>query len=1247
MPNSFSSPPLPPTLRQPKSPGSRSTSSFSLHSIDTPPLPQWDTPTSPYTTMTRSSRHVLSPHRAAPAPPPVPPLPSSSPANGMYSVPFPPASPSPHLKSSPIVRSISSSSSYSTASSSSSTASQRVSTPPPPPARTRRASKTSSKLLPALPLSISIASSEHSSPCLSPATSTRSKRVAVNYSTEGIGLGLNLVDDVQIVVSREGRRSRAVSVSYGSNTSVASINSEDLACLPTPSTSTFCYSPNSIVNDRTPSRSSMRPTISIPSPNGNSDTPPRPARRSTSAYPSPASASTNASTIRRSPLIAPEPISLTPQSQSDLVPPRTNFSRSISPSGDSISTVTLSPASTPRPFITDIPSQPIVTAPPESSSVLASALEEAAPSIPMGGRKRDSAQRRLSALRGLVANLDFNQPWSFTENPLAEENLFSPEPESKERQEDNTHNSYFWACGNESIDYTSEHPSDSSDESCIMSSSSEEALSSPVHSISPPSRYLQESTPKSVIQPDIAESHGWPEPKPQQPIQRELQSSPPTQAYHSPKIDYTPVRRNSGSSKKQPNSTPPRRPKQFRSSSELLSRTPEPPRPIGRTRKEVFEVASSGYSKCFEPVSTSPLLPVTPDPTSTWRSSLSNEELYSKILNQYGSNEIKRQEIIWEMCETEHLFIKSMRTVLRLFAIPLKTPQGKWIQGIPEKITELFDSLELIAHEHGILSTIERDLRRKSNLIDLSTFVNIFKNWVNRLKVYEWYLIKFESVVSLVEENVRDPDSVFGEFVRMQMKEEVLGSMSLGSMLLKPVQRLTKYPLFLKRLLDATPHPHPMHPEILSLLSTTESIILNLQATKAREEDFEQLQALENRLIGLPDDFTLAIRGRKLLGQGQIIRVPPSKDLSSTFGSRARAGSVHSSRGSISSSVSSSAPSSIVSSSSPWDFSASLTPSRTSAFSISSNGSSFYSAGGPPSRSNSITRPSNSSSFTASPSRPSINRSPSSNSSFMDSYYNHSTCSPRPSTPSNSSSSKSKKKEEVFTILIFDDLVILGQIIQEKSSLFSVGSNKKKGISQMKVLNELEGGIGKVGEVKDWSGWNGYSNLFSLALMPISESNRYSTTPITTAFTIPTSSSSSSSSFSSSSIAGGLSSLTTSPSLRSLKSSNSSLSISTTNNIGLTGLTCPILNNQTTLIGMLNQVCTSSIGNGSGRGSEYIIEEKEILDDDINIVREVDENDDNNDEEKMHEQEEDDDEEEEEAKIVFRDLQGEWMGYAA
>lgn len=425
-----------------------------------------------------------------------------------------------------------------------------------------------------------------------------------------------------------------------------------------------------------------------------------------------------------------------PLGSHDLFPPQPSYGRSPSPA-ESIVTISEA-ASTPRAATRDLGRSCTPT-------VSSSTLVQVPASEPLI-RKRDSAQRRLSALRGLVGNLDFNQPWSLSEQP--------EEPDA----------GFFWAC-------TEPFQPKESKLAPIV-----EPSTPLVHDISPERpRVRRDRNPGpshySLDQPT---------------------TSPPVPDLPPDRFDITPVRQNS--LQRKPSSTPPRRPRQFRSSSDALSRTPDPPRPTSRQRKEIFDVASSGYSKCLEPAS--PSQPTTP--TLTWRSSLSDDELYTRVLQSAGSAEVKRQEIIWEMCETEQAFVKSMKTVLRLFAIPLKTPQGKWIQGIPDRITELFDLLECVAHAHAIVAATQREVRRRNEVLDVKAFIAAVKEWVPRLDVHEWYLLRFEAVVQLVEDNVRDRESVFGEFVRMQMKEEVLGSMSLGSMLLKPVQRLTKYPLFLR-----------------------------------------------------------------------------------------------------------------------------------------------------------------------------------------------------------------------------------------------------------------------------------------------------------------------------------------------------------------------------------------------------------------------------------------------------------------
>jgi hypothetical protein len=111
-------------------------------------------------------------------------------------------------------------------------------------------------------------------------------------------------------------------------------------------------------------------------------------------------------------------------------------------------------------------------------------------------------------------------------------------------------------------------------------------------------------------------------------------------------------------------------------------------------------------------------------------------------------------------------------------------------------ITQLFDQLDAVSLAHHDLATSMRQL--SGEMLDIAQFLGMFRSWVGRLFVHKWYLVHFETVVAKVEDCVRDEASVFGEFVRMQTKAEDMEAMTLGSMLLKPVQRLMKYPLFFK-----------------------------------------------------------------------------------------------------------------------------------------------------------------------------------------------------------------------------------------------------------------------------------------------------------------------------------------------------------------------------------------------------------------------------------------------------------------
>lgn len=188
--------------------------------------------------------------------------------------------------------------------------------------------------------------------------------------------------------------------------------------------------------------------------------------------------------------------------------------------------------------------------------------------------------------------------------------------------------------------------------------------------------------------------------------------------------------------------------------------------------------------------------PLVPALSKTWKSTLPGDALRS-LLEKYGTYELRRQEVIWELCNTEQAFVESLRTVLRLFVQPLRTKERKWIPGIPKDVMKLLDWLDDIVQLHSHIASSLLDVRSAQYPVVLQV-AEAFRAFVPCLELHQPYLVRLESVSQSIEDMIRDPSSDFGEFIRIQTASPECGSLSLTSFLLKPVQRLMKYPLFFK-----------------------------------------------------------------------------------------------------------------------------------------------------------------------------------------------------------------------------------------------------------------------------------------------------------------------------------------------------------------------------------------------------------------------------------------------------------------
>lgn len=93
---------------------------------------------------------------------------------------------------------------------------------------------------------------------------------------------------------------------------------------------------------------------------------------------------------------------------------------------------------------------------------------------------------------------------------------------------------------------------------------------------------------------------------------------------------------------------------------------------------------------------------------ATWRETFT-DDMYQALLSHYDIFEMRRQEMIWELCRSEDEFVHLLHTMLKLFVRPLRTENDtRWIPGLDADIARLFDWLDDIAQLHAeVLAILE------------------------------------------------------------------------------------------------------------------------------------------------------------------------------------------------------------------------------------------------------------------------------------------------------------------------------------------------------------------------------------------------------------------------------------------------------------------------------------------------------------------------------------------------------------
>ncbi|KAG0165758.1 hypothetical protein DFQ28_008328 [Apophysomyces sp. BC1034] len=232
------------------------------------------------------------------------------------------------------------------------------------------------------------------------------------------------------------------------------------------------------------------------------------------------------------------------------------------------------------------------------------------------------------------------------------------------------------------------------------------------------------------------------------------------------------------------------------------------------------------------------------DDSPTWRDSLSEEHQNTICLSP---KQVQYQELIHEIVLTEKTYVADLSLVYHIFA------KGAldW-EDLPQPLRQIFENITQIIQVHQCLLQVP---------------------W---LTIYTAYFVHFEAADDLVASCLASKTDNFGNYLRHRTAWPECRNLTLQSFLLKPIQRLMKYPLFFKSLIDCLDIQDVTVKAHFQVLSDIEKVIRKIESQKKEAEDLKRLEDLETRIKGI-EGIQLAVPNRQLVFEGPLVLLPTSQ----------------------------------------------------------------------------------------------------------------------------------------------------------------------------------------------------------------------------------------------------------------------------------------------------------------------------------------------------------------------------------
>ncbi|CAO3665847.1 unnamed protein product [Rhizopus stolonifer] len=249
----------------------------------------------------------------------------------------------------------------------------------------------------------------------------------------------------------------------------------------------------------------------------------------------------------------------------------------------------------------------------------------------------------------------------------------------------------------------------------------------------------------------------------------------------------------------------------------------------------------------------------------TWASTMDELELQAIPLE-----ERQRQEAIFELITTERTYLNDLQMIVNVFY----TDFGKYLTQDERDV--VFSNIDdLLICNTALLSDMETRQREEANIV--GKIGDIFLKHANSLKCYSSYC-QNQSYASKFLQKKREEDYWLEVFLKTAQTRPECRSLDFAHFLLEPVQRITRYPLLLRQILNSTPKKHPDYALVKSALSVAQSILGDVNEETRRFENHQKMNEL-SRIIDMEGAQWPNVPNREFVMDGVLFKAKSGRKL--------------------------------------------------------------------------------------------------------------------------------------------------------------------------------------------------------------------------------------------------------------------------------------------------------------------------------------------------------------------------------